>query len=155
MFVGRLNDFLVAARRVSQFLPQETGRTHGLRPWVQRELDVLISSDPRFAYFCELRTISIHDSIIHPDTAQHSVEITESLRLSGHAEVVMRDSETGRPTARATYDGPVGAQSVYEERCVRTLYFFADRPNEDIATSCSELLTTLRDLVTRAYRLFP
>ncbi len=155
LFVRRLNDFLAAARRVSEFLSKETGRAPGLSSWIRQEHDNLIGSDPRYAYFCALRTISIHDSIVQPDRAQHSVEITASLRVSGHFEAEVRDPETGRPAGRVIYDGPVGAESVHEETRVRTKYFFADRPNEDIVTFCNEVLVTLRGLVSKAYQLFP
>ena len=151
LFVRRLNDFLAAAHKVSEFLPKESGRAPGLKSWIQQEL----GSDPRYAYFCALRRISIHDSIVQPDTAQHSVEITASIRFSGHLEVDVRDPETGKPGGRVIYDGPVGAESVHEETRACTKYFFADRPNEDIVTFCNEVLATLRGLVSKAYQLFP
>jgi hypothetical protein len=155
LFVRRLNDFLATARRVSEFLPKETGRGPKLKSWIRQEHDDLIGSDPRYAYFCKLRTISIHDSIVQPETAEQSVEITESIRFSGHFEANVRDPETGKPAGRVIYDGPVGAESVHEQTRVRTKYFFADRQQEDIVTFYNEVLATLRGLVSKAYQLFP
>jgi hypothetical protein len=156
LFVRRLNDFLAAARKISEFLPKESGRVLGLRRWCRKELDNLIGADPRYAHFVELRTISIHDCIVQPDTAEHSLEVTESIRCSGgHFEVNVRDPETGKPGGRVIYDGPAGAESVHEETRIHTKYFFADRPNEDIVTFCNEVLAALRGLVSKAYKLFP
>ena len=42
-FARRLNEFLGAARRVSEFLPKETGRAPELKSWVQQEHDNLTS----------------------------------------------------------------------------------------------------------------
>jgi len=155
-FVRLLNEFLVTARRVSVFLPKETGRATGLKPWIEQEHDNLLASDTRYAYFRALRTISTHDCIVRPDIAQQSVEIASQLRFSGHFEAELHDAKTGRVTGRATYDGPVGdAESVHDEVRARTKYFFADRQSEDIATFCREILNTLRSLVSEAYRLFP
>jgi hypothetical protein len=154
-FVRRLNDFLAAARRVSEFLPKESGRAPGLRLWFQREHNNLMGSDPRYAYFHALRSISIHDCIVQPDTAQHSVEVIESIRVSGHFEADVRDPETGKPAGRVIYDGPVGAESVHEVTRVHTKYFFGNRSNEDIVTFCNEVLATLRALVSTADQLFP
>jgi hypothetical protein len=140
---------------VSVFLPKEPPRATGLKPWIKQEEDNLLASDARYAYFRALRTISTHDCIVGPDIAQQSVEITSQLRFSGHFEAELRDAKTGRVTGHATYDGPVGAESVHEEVRARTKYFFADRQSEDIATFCREILNVLRNLVSEAYRLFP
>jgi hypothetical protein len=85
-FVRRLNEFLVSARRVSEFLPKETGRGTGIKRWIEQEHDNLLASDSRYAYFRTLRTISTHDCIVRPDIAQQSVEIASQLRFSGHFE---------------------------------------------------------------------
>ena len=153
-FIRRLNEFLVSARRVSEFLPKENGRAVGLKPWLQQQDDNLLRSDPRYAHFRDLRTISTHDCIVRPDIARQSVEISSQLRFSGHLEVKLRDAKTGQVTGRGTYDGPVATESVHEEVQARTKYFFADWPSEDIATFCREILKTLRGLVSGAYRLF-
>ncbi len=153
-FVRRLNEFLMIARKVSVFLPKESGRATGLKPWVKQDNN-LLASDPRSAYFRALRNISIHDCIVRPDIAQQSVEISSQLRFSGHFEAELRDAKTGRITGHAIYDGPVGAESVHKELRARTQYFFADWQSEDIATFCREILNTLRGLVSEAYSLFP
>jgi len=153
-FVRRLNEFLVSARRISEFLPKETGRATGLETWMEQEHDNLLS-DPRYAYFGALRNISTHDCIVRPDIAQQSVEITSQLRFSGHFEAELRDAKTGRVTGHVTYDSPVGAESVHEEVRAQTKYFFADRQSEDIATFCREILNTLGSLVSEAYHYFP
>jgi hypothetical protein len=153
-FVRRFNEFLANARKVPDFLPKETGRAVGLKTWAKKQQKNLERSDQRYKYFCALRRISTHDCIVQPDTAQQSVEITNQLRFSGHFDADLRDP-TGRVTARATYDGPVGAESVHEETKVRTKYFFNDWQKEDIVTFAKEILDTLRGLVNRAYRLFP
>jgi hypothetical protein len=154
-FVRRFNDFLASARKVPDFLPKETGRTVGLKTWAKKQHENLERSDQRYKYFCALRRISTHDCIVQPDTAQQSVEITSRLRFSGHLEAELRDPETRRVTGRATYDGPVGAESVHEEVRARAKYFFADWQSEDIVAFCREIVNTLRSLVTEAYRLFP
>jgi hypothetical protein len=137
-FVRRLNEFLVSARRISEFLPKETGRATGLETWMEQEHDNLLS-DPRYAYFGALRNISTHDCIVRPDIA----------------EAELRDAKTGRVTGHVTYDSPVGAESVHEEVRAQTKYFFADRQSEDIATFCREILNTLGSLVSEAYHYFP
>src|SRR3989442_15742608 len=94
-FVRRLNEFLVSARRISEFLPKETGRATGLETWMEQEHDNLLS-DPRYAYFGALRNISTHDCIVRPDIAQQSVEITSQLRFTGNFEQKFGEPKTGR-----------------------------------------------------------
>ena len=155
IFVQRLNDFLACTRKVPRFLGKEAGRPSGLELWVKKAHDNLLSSDSRYAYFCTLRDVSEHDCIVRPDTAQQTVEITSRLRISGHFEGELHDAESGRVTARVTYDSPVGAEGVHEETRIRTNYFFMNRANEDVVTFCTEILNTLRTLVNDAYQLFP
>ena len=114
----------------------------------QRELFVRRLND----FLATARRVS---EFLPKETAEHSVEITESIRFSGHFEANVRDPETGEPAGRVIYDGPVGAESVHEQTRVRTKYFFADRQQEDIVTFCNEVLATLRRLVSKAYQLFP
>jgi len=86
-FVRRLNEFLVSARRISEFLPKETGRATGLETWMEQEHDNLLS-DPRYAYFGALRNISTHDCIVRPDIRSFGLAATSrqscaTLRLGG------------------------------------------------------------------------
>jgi hypothetical protein len=155
-FVRRLNDFLTTARKVPEFLPKELGRQAGLKAWVKTEDARMLAGDRRYAHFTALRNVSSHDCIVQPDHAQQTVQVTSEMRISGHAEIELHDAETGRTAvARGVYDGPVGAESFHRETKVRTTYYFADWPNEDIVTFCREILATLNGLVVRAYRHFP
>jgi hypothetical protein len=155
LFVGRLNDFISAARRAVEYLPKEAGRDSQVKSWTRQEHENLIGSDPRYKYFCALRAISIHDCIVQPDKAEHIVEVTESIRFSGYFETDVLDPETGKPGGHVIYDGPAGADGIHEQRRVRTKYFFADWQQEDIVTFCGELLTTLQGLINKAYQLYP
>ncbi len=154
VFVRQLNEFLAAAHKVSEFLPKENAHGAGFEQWARQEIERLPDSDQRYEYFQNLRSISIHDCIVRPDTAQHTVEIVEQIRISGHAEIELRDAE-GRVTSRGIYDGPVGAESIHEVKQVSTKYFFTDRQNEDIVSFCEAVLVILRNLVSQAYHLFP
>jgi len=154
-FIRRLNEFLAAARRVTEFLPKEDGRTQGLEAWVEQQLNQMAKSDPRFELLRILRTVSIHDCIVRPDTADHSVEIISQVHFRDHFEAEIRDPETGKSGGRVVYDGAPGTGGIHEEVQMRTKYFFSNNQSEDIVTFCKEVLKPLRALVTQAYQLFP
>ncbi len=146
VFVRRLNDFLRAARSVSDFLKRETGHTPGLKNWAKQEENNLLASDTRFSYFVGLRDESTHRRIVEPSRQHVDVQVFD-------VRIGPGSPSPGAILASAYDFGSPGAENVVQSTSAK--YYFVDWPSEDVVTFCREIVGTLRGLVTRAYQQFP
>ena len=118
------------------------------------EEEKAIAADARYAKFADIRDDPAHHVIIAP-LEKKSVEVVESFRMRGSVEVDYRDAVTGKVIARAQHCAPVDADSgIFESTRVSRAYFLKGSSEDAVAFS-NNVLTTLRDLVNRAYQTFP
>ena len=120
-----------------------------MRSWVENYLTKLSATDYElYDYFIQLRAVSSHNLVVVPDRANISVQVFDQ----------MSDMGNGGPHGNLRFQhdsGMPGAENLIQSTKISTQYFFSDRLQEDIVTSCEKVVQTLEKLVSEAYSTNP
>ena len=144
-FAYDLSAFLSAARSVTLFMQSEFCKVPGFRDWYMKKQEQM-GNDELFKFFNDLRVITIHQRPVVPHR-KISIELTASIGLSYTVTVTDKD---GNIVSEQTG----GTEPQKTEPTVRDLWYFEERPDEDLIELCGEYLTRLQILVDECESLF-
>jgi hypothetical protein len=156
-FVDAINDFISAARRVTNYLSREPGRPTGFQQWVDSEVARLLRSDPRLRFFFDLRNHSEKAGAVVPSQSKVSIEAAGTIELVDSAEVAPKDPTSGEILAYVHYNelknGRLAKSTITAHK--RSVSHYVHGWPEDVLSFFDHVARSLNDLVERAYKAYP